>query len=970
MDLAIATHVSCRASSGPDFRTNRISQGDLPDNTKLTAWIHESKFMVEAFGTGYSVAEVGEMFAWLGAALRSSPYNLGVACCTPSINVNSTLDNVSRTLSSHRIFCVIDFTIQECEERFEPSNGQCWHKIFRNPVVVQGYPISSRSESSTGLEIPLDIMAGLTQIRRINTFNGKLFIKGFSIMLVPTKHSGDLLMWHLLHNENGSRMSYLDKTVANVGDANAFDLENTRHIVGWCSEMKYYTGRNHTRMIERPLLLTLSVPGAADASYTVETSRLPRPREGCILEKVSIRAGSIIRGDSRFALGHKDTSIHILRQNDYISKLEWISKKFVVLWDEEDKRGWLVNGISALLHVLRTSLESDIAGEFKSVMLFQRGEMEEASESHTAGSAISVLLKAKNRELKIYPTKNGYLRLEDRVEHFYDILEKIIDHQVNVTEQHSIGLRENLEGWDFMHLATRQDIIYPRVAALHALGKGWVDFTRAIHAITLVGRGFGEIIQPASPNLCPYWAKLPKGRYYLAAGVSDLKKIMNADGDHKANPIKINDNIIWHNPDMIFEHCQCTRMGRGKHSDFAQVLLPSKFGHLVPKRDPVRLEDHGAVIFGHNIDFKWFWKDTGDPEQGEPPSLSEEFEMQSHDSGIGSSVNFSAGKGSRDLMGLGSQELSNGCLSGGTFTFKHYTVGIVCALEKELLAVRILFDRRHDRLPDIPSRDTNHYALGCIGRYNVVAACLPAGEYGTNSAADVVSQMKTMFPAVEFCLLVGIGGGVPSELNDIRLGDVVVSLPSDTYSGVIQYDLGKTVSRSQFQLTGSLQRPPRSLLTTISDLRSDPDLSSEPLSEYIEHIIARKPTYNHPGRKHDTLFEADHRHKPTPTRDTCEQCNSEKEIQRQCRSTNHPSIHYGLIASGNQVMRDAQVRNSLGNKYKILCFEMEAAGVMNTIPCLVIRGICDYADTHKNEVWQEYASATAAAYAKLLLSFA
>jgi nucleoside phosphorylase len=86
----------------------------------------------------------------------------------------------------------------------------------------------------------------------------------------------------------------------------------------------------------------------------------------------------------------------------------------------------------------------------------------------------------------------------------------------------------------------------------------------------------------------------------------------------------------------------------------------------------------------------------------------------------------------------------------------------------------------------------------------------------------------------------------------------------------------------------------------------------------------------------------------------------------------HPEIHYGLIASGNQVMRDAKIRDNLGKKYKdkVLCFEMEAAGVMNTIPCLVIRGICDYADSHKNDVWQEYASATAAAYARLLLCYA
>jgi hypothetical protein len=264
----------------------------------------------------------------------------------------------------------------------------------------------------------------------------------------------------------------------------------------------------------------------------VETSRLPRPPEGCVLEKVFIRAGSIIRGDTRFALGHKDTTIYISRQDDYISKLMWISEKFVVLWDEEDKRGWLINGISALLHLLRASLESDIAGQFKPVMLFEPKQIEETSEAHTADFAISVLLNLKNRNLKIYPTRNGYLRLEDRVEHIYDILEKVIDHQVNVTEQHRTGLRKNLEGWDFMHLAARKDLIYPRVATLTAFGKGWVDFTRAIHAITLVGRGFGEIIQPANTNLCPHWAKLPKGRYYLAAGVSDLKKIMDADGDH------------------------------------------------------------------------------------------------------------------------------------------------------------------------------------------------------------------------------------------------------------------------------------------------------------------------------------------------------------------------------------------------------------------------------------------------------
>jgi hypothetical protein len=235
----------------------------LPDNTELTAWIHDSKFMVEVFGTRYSVAEIGEQFAWLSAALHSSSHKLGVACYTPSIGeilVDSTLHPVSRTPSRHQIFCKIDVTLRECEEYHEPSNGQCWHRMFRNPVVVQGYPIPYRSEPSTGLEIPLDIMAGLVRTRRINTFNGKLFIKGFSTMLVPTRLSGDLLIWHLLYNKSGSRISYLDNTVAYADNANAVDLEKTRHIVGWCSEVKYYAGRDHIGTMQRLPLLTLSVP--------------------------------------------------------------------------------------------------------------------------------------------------------------------------------------------------------------------------------------------------------------------------------------------------------------------------------------------------------------------------------------------------------------------------------------------------------------------------------------------------------------------------------------------------------------------------------------------------------------------------------------------------------------------------------------------------------------------------------------
>jgi hypothetical protein len=207
--------------------------------------------MVEAFGTGHSVAEIGEQLAWLGAALRLSPHESGVAYSTPfisDIRVDNAPHQVSGTVSRADILVKIDFTVQEKEEDLEPANGQCWHNMFRNPVVVKGYPIQRRSELDTGLEIPLNMMAGLAQTQRANTFNGKLFIKGFSTMLIPTRHSGDLILWHLLYNKDGNRISYLDNTVRHAENVSAFNLENTRHVVGWCSEVRNYAGRNYVKI--------------------------------------------------------------------------------------------------------------------------------------------------------------------------------------------------------------------------------------------------------------------------------------------------------------------------------------------------------------------------------------------------------------------------------------------------------------------------------------------------------------------------------------------------------------------------------------------------------------------------------------------------------------------------------------------------------------------------------------------------
>jgi nucleoside phosphorylase len=297
-----------------------------------------------------------------------------------------------------------------------------------------------------------------------------------------------------------------------------------------------------------------------------------------------------------------------------------------------------------------------------------------------------------------------------------------------------------------------------------------------------------------------------------------------------------------------------------------------------------------------------------------------------------------------------------------------YTIGWICALPTERVAAVGMLDSHHDPLPQ-PSHDTNIYTLGGIGSHNVVIACLPAGVTGTNSAAIVATRMLSTFTSIRFGLMVGIGGGVPGEGKDIRLGDVVVSEPGGTSGGVIQYDFGKTVQAGRFVRTGSLNRPPDVLLTAVASLQAKHMIEDPGFSKHLLEIISKYPklrdTVRYQGLEHDILFAADYDHREGDV--ACTHCDMNRLEPRDPRKGTDPEIHYGLIASGNQVMRDGSCRDKLRKELNVLCFEMEAAGLMDNFPCLVIRGICDYADSHKNNRWQAYAAATAAAYAKELL---
>ncbi|KAH6617510.1 hypothetical protein F5144DRAFT_541691, partial [Chaetomium tenue] len=312
----------------------------------------------------------------------------------------------------------------------------------------------------------------------------------------------------------------------------------------------------------------------------------------------------------------------------------------------------------------------------------------------------------------------------------------------------------------------------------------------------------------------------------------------------------------------------------------------------------------------------------------------------------------------------------------------YYGVAWIAALPIERAAAKAMLDEEHAPPTGFVRHqtDANVYTWGRVGEHNIVIASLAAGVYGTTSAATTASSLLASLPSIRVGLLVGIGGGIarPDEDYDIRLGDVVVSQPDGTTGGVCQYDLIKAKSGDRRERKGFLRPPPTVLLNALASIQADHESMYSKVPNFLQQMLKKNPKMNrrskqspgyiHQGTDNDRLFQSSCDHVPGPD---CRGCDTAGEVERDARDTTDPEIHYGTIASGNSLVKDAATRDRIVADIgeDCICFEMEAAGLMNHFPCLVIRGICDYADSHKNDRWQRYASATAAAYTKELLAY-
>ncbi|KAJ0420803.1 nucleoside phosphorylase domain-containing protein [Aspergillus carlsbadensis] len=304
--------------------------------------------------------------------------------------------------------------------------------------------------------------------------------------------------------------------------------------------------------------------------------------------------------------------------------------------------------------------------------------------------------------------------------------------------------------------------------------------------------------------------------------------------------------------------------------------------------------------------------------------------------------------------------------------FKTYIVGWICASTTEYVAAKAFLDDDYGSPKTVSPIDNNNHTLGRVGNHNIVIALVPDSERGLSEVACGARDMLHSFPNIKIGLSVGIAHGAPNAEYDIRLGDVVVASP-----GVAQYDRGGYVDDEDFQQWSPLNRPPMHLETAVGALEAKYMLRKNTIYADIESILIQHPLmkrdFARPPLETDKLFKSDITHDSwcldncligsihhVPRRD--------KSSWREDPKRNDPVVHHGIVATGSTVMEDATTRDELSGEKGFLCFDTVASALIDNFPCVVIRGIADYADTHKNGKWKRYAAMTAAACAKDLLS--
>ncbi|KIW76362.1 hypothetical protein Z517_11108 [Fonsecaea pedrosoi CBS 271.37] len=350
-------------------------------------------------------------------------------------------------------------------------------------------------------------------------------------------------------------------------------------------------------------------------------------------------------------------------------------------------------------------------------------------------------------------------------------------------------------------------------------------------------------------------------------------------------------------------------------------------------------------------------------------------------------------KGVTGLM-LDSNQLGPSSRSIKPMTNKEITKAIVCASIIEFEAVRSMFDE-HWGMYGAEAEDDSTYATGTISGHKVVLQLL-----GNPETPDQPSLLLRSFPAVEFAFLVGVCSAFPSTEGRFHsLGDVFIC------SQMVEIDFIWNSLERIIDLGGRIdERYQRAMdiRAAISNLDRtyNRQLLEAEMDGHLRNLQAVDMEYTYPGSQFDRLYSPLYRHKHRSPRfclicgageslicddarnESCEDVGCDTALQELTKlpgesgdgdegdgeGADHiPRVHLGVLAFGNHGLSSGRHRDEIADKFKVSAFNTHDIGFRQLVPMVVIKGACDYADGHRNDRFEKYAAASAAACLKAFL---
>jgi hypothetical protein len=510
----------------------------------------------------------------------------------------------------------------------------------------------------------MQLMLELGLADSVTMYNSGLVIDGLQSMFVPVNRSKDSIQWHYLHSEQDECIMYsrADEVCPHrlrSDRLNDSALENARNFVGWTTKAEILFGNS----VGCPKVVCdandSDILGSDKIAFdNIRSSKLDQCGSGCILEKASISGGKFVTFGVTVGRGQKDKSLHIDPSSWYKKMVGWAARTNVILYDARDRQAWLTDGASALLHISRTQLSLDFlegvdlqmyrppdpgvnGSTCRKALLDDTNRMLEIDREYVGTTEERTCVNG-NWETKTV-VKHRTICLQDMVKDNWKILNQIFSlSKLPAGVEVPTSIRKHIEGFDFADIVHSAEEMIPRTQPLGPHGRAWLGFARAIHAITLFGTGFGDLIIPAagSNKLCEYWSRVPKGLDYLVASVAHLEQLRDLqsnDQECQSEAIELCKGVYWHCGHRLFEHCNgCTIFQPCDRAQSVHARIPGHKTSMGLLRDGPA----GAVIFGE-MARKPLWGSRDDShDRLIPPSRShlDQTDEAISDSGIGASI--------------------------------------------------------------------------------------------------------------------------------------------------------------------------------------------------------------------------------------------------------------------------------------------------------------------------------------------